>query len=292
MSERTDIYERVTNQIIEAIERGPDRYRMPWHRSAAEALLPTNAASGRAYRGVNVLVLWAVGESKGYPSPVWATYKQWQELGAQVRKGEESSVVVYWNVTEGTEDGGEEEEKRSGRRFFARGYSVFNAAQVDGFTPPETPKLSEAERIERADAFFGNVGADIRHGGTEAFYQPGEDFIRLPRFELFRDASGYYATLAHEATHWTGAKHRLDRDLSGRFGSHAYAAEELVADLGAAFICAGLQTTPQPRAGHAAYIASWLRLFKEDKRAIFTAASKAQQAADWMHERQAVRAAA
>ena len=293
MSERNDIYERVTGQIIEAIERGAGSFRMPWHAAAAEAFLPMNAASGKTYRGVNVLCLWAMAEAKGYPSPIWATYKQWLELGAQVRQGEKSSLIVYWSIPErGAKAEEESEEGKSGRGFFAKGYSVFNVAQVDGFEPPQIPELSPAARIAAAEEFFGKLGADIRHGGIQAFYETANDFIQLPRFELFREPVGYYSTLAHEATHWTGAKTRLERDLSGRFGSNAYAAEELVAELGAAFTCASLGLASEPRPDHAAYIASWLRLLRNDKRAIFTAASKAQQAADWMHERQAVKAAA
>jgi antirestriction protein ArdC len=292
MSERSDIYERVTGHIIEAIERGAESRRMPWHLAGEESFLPINAASGKCYRGVNVLYLWAVADLKGYASPMWATYKQWHELGARVRQGEKSSLIVYWSIPERSAKGEEDDEGRSGRGFFARGYSVFNVAQVDGFTPPPVPELPPASRIDAAEEFFGSIGADIRHGGTEAFYEHATDVIQLPRFEVFREPIAYYSTLAHEVTHWTGAKARLDRDLSGRFGSNAYAAEELVAELGAAFVCASLRLTSEPRPDHAAYTASWLRLLRSDKRAIFTAASKAQQAADFMHERQPVQLAA
>lgn len=297
MSERADLYERVTNQILEAMEKEGGCNRLPWHQSHAEALMPMNAVSRRAYRGVNVLILWLMQELRGYRSPVWATYKQWQERGAQVRKEEKAATIVYWNVSdpkdEATiEERAEEGDGKNGRKFFARGYSVFNADQVDGFTPEVVPELSAEERIEKADAFFRATGADIRHGGTEAFYERAQDFIAIPRFEMFREASGYYATLAHEVTHWTAAKHRLDRDLSGRFGSMAYAAEELVADLGAAFVCASLGITAEPRPDHAGYLANWLQLFRDDKRALFTAASKAQQAADYLHSKQGIQLAA
>jgi antirestriction protein ArdC len=297
MSERADLYERVTNQILEAMEKGEGRFRLPWHQSAAESVLPLNAVSRIAYRGVNAVSLWAMKEVREYRLPVWATYKQWQELGAQVRKEEKASLVVYWKVPNPRDEAtaaeeAEESDGNNGRRFFARGYSVFNADQVDGYTPPVVPELSSEERIERADAFFRATGADIRHGGVRAFYERARDFIAIPRFELFREASGYYATLAHELTHWTAAKNRLDRDLSGRFGSAAYAAEELVADLGAAFVCASLSITSEPRPDHAEYLAGWLKLLKDDKRAIFTAASKAQQAADYLHSKQGMELAA
>ena len=167
-----------------------------------------------------------------------------------------------------------------------RGYSVFNAAQVDGYATPALPVLPEAERIDRAEAFFAALGADIRHGGSRACYVPSLDQIRMPLFAAFRDPVAYYATLAHEATHLTGHASRCNRHLRGRFGEEAYAAEELIAELGAAFVCADLALAPEPRPDHAAYVASWLRVLRGDKRAIFTAAAKAQQAADWMHAQQ------
>ena len=176
---------------------------------------------------------------------------------------------------------------RRERRFFARGYRVFNAAQVDGFTPPEVPSLPTAERIAHAESFFEGLGAEIRHGGNRAYYHPKDDYIQLPPFEAFRDAVAYYATLAHESVHLTGHHSRLDRDLSGRFGDDAYAAEELIAELGAAFLCARLGLANEPRPDHAAYLSSWLRVLRSDERAIFTAASQAQAAVDWMEEQQA-----
>jgi antirestriction protein ArdC len=285
-TEREDIYTRVTNRIIEAMEAGAKGGRMPWHVTDAEHFSPINAVSRKPYRGVNVITLWATAAEHGYPTGIWATYKQWGELGAQVRRGEKSSLVVFWSVTEGDESADGEADGKGERRFFARGYSVFNAAQVDGYTPPEMPKLPAAERVEIAERFFQALRADLRHGGNRAFYSKGTDHIQLPPFEAFRDGVAYYAVLAHEATHWTGAKDRLDRDLSGRFGSDSYAAEELVAELGAAFLSAGLGLTVEPRADHAGYIASWLKVLKADNRAIFTAASKAQAAVDWMYERQ------
>jgi len=245
-------------------------------------------------------VLWATAQAEGYPSAVWATYRQWAELGAQVRKGEQSSPVVFWKVNGpdegedgGTGGGGDAggaagEDGADGRRprVFARGDSVFNAAQVDGYQAPALPALPEPERIGHAEAFFAALGADIRHGGNRACYVPSLDQVRMPPLPAFRDAVAYYATLAHEATHWTGHASRCARDLRGRFGEEAYAAEELVAELGAAFLCADLALAPEPRPDHAAYVASLLKVLRGDKRAIFTVAAKAQQAADWMHGRQ------
>lgn len=286
-----DVYTRVTEQIIEAIETGADAWRMPWHLTDSDQFFPTNSLSRKPYRGVNVLALWGAAEKHGYPTGLWGTYRQWDELGAQVRKDEKGACVVFWKISERAEV--DEGETAKGSRFLARGYWVFNAHQVDGFTLPQAPEPRPvAERIETADTFFDALRADIRHGGNRAFYRPDTDHIQMPMFEAFPDRLGYYATLAHESTHWTGAKNRLDRDLKGRFGTDAYAAEELIAELGAAFVCAGLGLTNEPRPDHAAYISSWLKLLRSDKRAIFTAASKAQAAADWMHEREARRIAA
>ena len=283
---RADIYQRITDRIVASLQASVGSWRMPWHVSAEGSALPVNAVTRRAYRGVNTIVLWATAQAEGYPSHVWATYRQWQALRAQVRKGEQSSPVVFWKIsgTEDQEDEATEEDRRS--RVFARGYAVFNAAQVEGYEAPATPVLPEAERIDHAEAFFEGLGADIRHGGNHACYVPTLDRIRMPLFEAFRDPVAYYATLAHEATHWTGHESRCARDLRGRFGEAAYAAEELVAELGAAFLCADLVLASAPRPDHAADVVSWLKVLRGDKRAIFTAAAKAQAAADWMHAQQ------
>ncbi len=203
--------------------------------------------------------------------------------------------MVFWKALDGRDDeddAGDEAEGRGRPRLLARGYGVFNAAQVDGYDAPALPVLPEAERIAHADAFFAGLGMAVRHGGARACYAPTADEVRMPPFQAFRDAVAYYATLAHEATHWTGHACRLARDLRGRFGEEAYAAEELVAELGAAFLCADLRLAPEPRPDHAAYVASWLTVLRSDKRAILTAAAKAQAAADWMHARQAPASAA
>jgi antirestriction protein ArdC len=289
-----DIYQTITDRIVAQIEQGAGAWCMPWHsrRGASELGQPRNI-SGRAYRGVNVPMLWATAAAFGYGSPIWATYKQWQERGAQVRKGEKAATVVFWKSADvkvgETEDGEEEIE----RRLTARGYFVFNAMQVDGFdgkigkreTTPED--LSEDQRIASAEQFFATTGSKVRHGGNRAFYSPGADFIQIPEFGQFHDAHSYYSTLAHEHTHWTGAKCRLDRQFGRRFGDDAYAFEELVAELGAAYLCSALGLSNEPRNDHAAYLASWLSVLKSDKKAIFTAASKAQAAADYLQGLQA-----
>jgi len=283
--EKKDIFQRVTDQIVEAIEAGTDGYKMPWKTSGGFPYSPINAVSKKAYRGMNVLVLWSIAEKFGYKSGVWATYKQWQELGAQVRKGEKSANVVFWKFFDASEEGeatsGEGDNGKK-RIPMARDYFVFNAEQVDGYTPEVEARPSRAERIEQAEKFFKALGVEPKAGGNRAFYRPETDNVHMPDFEAFKEPLFFYSVLSHESVHWTGAPHRLNRDLSGRFGTESYAMEELVAELGAAFLCAELSLPTDPRVDHAPYIASWLKALKNDKRAIFTAASKAQQAVDWM----------
>jgi antirestriction protein ArdC len=284
MNQQTqDIYEKVTRQIIEAMERGAEGYRMPWHVTGADCFAPVNVASKRPYRGINVLLLWLLAEHHGYTSGEWATYNQWQELGAQVRKGEKAALIVFWKISErGREETDDQEEPASNRSILARGYHVFNAAQVDGYSPKPAPVLPESERVESAERFFARLGVAVRHGGNNACYSPQEDVIHMPPFSCFRDAAAYYSVLGHEETHATGAEHRLNRDLKPRFGEESYAMEELVAELGAAFLCSTLGLANKPRQEHAAYLSNWLKVLKRDKRAIFAAASQAQKAIDWM----------
>ena len=281
---KATIYQTITNQIVTAIEEGAGLYKMPWHRDRFDITSPRNAASGKCYRGLNVISLWMIAEARQFSSGTWATYQQWQEQGAQVRKGEKSASVFFWkSLRQGQEEGGEGTEADGSRaRFVARAYNVFNADQVDGYEAPVVAKLSEAERVAEADRFFAAIPAEIAHGGSSAYYVPTADRVQMVPFSRFESARGYYSVLAHELTHWSGAKGRLDRDLSGRFGSEGYAMEELVAELGAAFIAGQLGLPSVPRTDHAPYIATWLKVLKNDSRAIFTAASKAQAAADYL----------
>ena len=251
---------------------------MPWHVQAAG--YPVNALTKAPYRGVNTLSLWVQSQEKGYTSPCWATYAQWQELGKQVAKGERSTLGVFWKPLDPKEE--EEGEKDEQRRRVIRSFSLFNACQTEGYEPEETPARPDHQRIAEAEAFFSSLPMGLRHGGNKAFYSKARDHVYMPPFGAFVEPLAYYGTLAHEATHWTGHESRLDRDLSGRFGDEAYAAEELIAELGAAFTCALIGLAPEPRDEHAAYIESWLRILKGDKRAIFTAAAHAQKAADFM----------
>jgi len=263
---------------------------MPWHTSGKFAFSPINVSSKKPYRGINTVCLWSAAQTKGYERGEWATYQQWQDKGAQVRKGEKATTVVFWkfaNDSKESQDDGDQSPSSS-RLIFTRGYSVFNAAQVDGYTPKAESDMPMPERIERADAFFQAIGAIVRHGGNRAFYAPDADYIQMPPFGAFVENVSYYSTLAHEHTHWTAKDNRSDRQLGKRFGDNAYAAEELIAELGAAFTCAHLGLSTTPREDHAQYINSWLKVLKADKRAIFTAASKAQHAADFMIARAGV----
>lgn len=280
---KANIFERITNQIVEAIDAGASGYSMPWNQTSKPLDCPTNAITGRAYRGLNVITLWMDGDAAKFQTGQWATYRQWNEHGAQVRKGERGTSVFFWQRRDNgySDPEGGEEQRRLG--FVAKAFTVFNADQVDGFALDAIPELSDDERHSRAEEFSRQVGATIQHGGDRAYYSPASDTVQMPDFRQFKTATGYYATLAHELTHWTGAKQRLDRRLDNRFGSEAYAMEELVAELGAAFTCARLGLNTEPRLDHAPYIASWLKALRSDPRAIFTAASKAQEAADYLH---------
>jgi antirestriction protein ArdC len=232
-------------------------------------------------------MLWGEAMARGFACPIWMTYKQASELGGQVRKGEHGSLVVYADRITRTEtaDNGEESEHSIP---FLKGYTVFNCEQIDGlpghFSAPAEALLDPVARIAGAEAFFRNTGADIRFGGDRAYYAIQADFVQMPPFETFRDAESFYQTLGHETCHWTRHSTRLDREFGRkRWGDEGYAAEELVAELGSAFLSADLGLTPEPREDHAAYIESWLRVLKNDKRAIFTAAANAERAAAFLH---------
>jgi antirestriction protein ArdC len=285
---KADLYTRITSRIVADLEQGVRPWFKPWNAEhAAGRITRPLRHNGQPYRGINVLMLWGEAMTQGFACPIWMTYKQASALGGQVRKGEHGSLVVYADRITRTEtaDNGEETEHSIP---FLKGYTVFNCEQIDGlpghFTAPAAPVLDPVQRIARAETFFGNTGITIRYGGNQAYYAIARDYIQMPPFESFRDAESFYATLAHETCHATRHPTRLDREFGRkRWGDEGYAAEELVAELGSAFLSADLGLTPEPREDHAAYIESWLRVLKNDKRAIFTAAAHAERAAAFLH---------
>jgi antirestriction protein ArdC len=287
-TERADVYTRVTNAIIAELEKGARPWLRPWNAEhAAGRITRPLRANGQPYKGVNVLMLWMAAELQGFAAPIWMTFHQARELGAGVKKGSKGSLVVYADRIRKTETGddGEETERDI---YFMKGYTVFNVEQIEGlpthFYATAALQLDPVQRIESADLFFANTGADIRHGGNQAYYAGEADYVQMPPFVSFKDAESYCATLAHELCHWTKHPSRLDRDLGRRkFGDEGYAREELVAEIGSAFLCCDLGITPEPREDHAAYLDHWLTVMKEDKRAIFQAAAHAQKAVDFLH---------
>ena len=264
---RTDeIMSGVVNAIVAQMEEGAGTWTMPWRGT----FMPHNATTGIAYRGGNVVALWVQDLHHRYPTSAWATYKQWAEAGAQVRKGERGTHLVKWSPVEHMTASGDTQ-----TRLIPRGFVVFNVAQVDN--PPEQP-AREVCTIDELERFFGAVPCQVMQG--KPCYIPALDVIQMPPIESFITPEHYYATFAHECAHWTGHTDRLARDLSGRFGSDGYAMEELVAELSAAFTCALHDVDTVARLDHAAYLQSWTRTLKADPSVLWTVASQAQKATD------------
>lgn len=284
MTNKRDLYQEVTDTIIAALETCGE-WERPWTQVHNGALTPRNV-DGRPYRGVNIFLLWASAIERGYASGVWATYKAWQKHHAQVRSGETGTLVTLWKPYVRKASASERAEGRGDKdgnikSLLLRHYTVFSAEQVDGYELPAAEPSDPIATIERADAYLAATGAVVRVG-TDASYSPISDAITCPPRDAFVSSERYYGTLAHEHVHWSGAKARLDRDLSGRFGTEAYAGEELVAELGAAFIGARLGLAFDVREDHASYVKNWLQVLRNDKRAIFTASSQAQKAVDYL----------
>lgn len=271
----SELYESVAANIIADLEKGVATWCKPWKTNGG-GIMPRNHASKRNYSGINIVILWDSQQKNGYPTSDWLTYKQAREIGGQVRGGEKSTRVVYTNtmlVGEG------DEERKVG---YLKSFNVFNVAQIDGLTTAtsevDNRELTPELRDSQALTFIKATKADIRHGGDRAFYRSADDFIMLPNVEAFESFEHYLATCYHEMAHWTGHEKRLDRKLANRFGSKEYAAEELIAEFGAAFLCAHLGVQGQLR--HAEYLNSWVSLLKDDPRAILTACSQASRAAE------------
>jgi antirestriction protein ArdC len=290
--ERFDVYGAITDQIIASIEAGAEHPQMPWHRAGGSIERPTNVESKNAYRGVNTVALWASAYCQQFDHGLWGTYRQWQEKGAQVRKGEKSSIIIFYRDLQPHErdtQSSSDDDDRGNRFFVARASRVFNVAQVDGFELPAIePSIDRIDPSVAAEAFIASTGATITVAGERAFYNRTSDSITMPDRHRFvgtktsTATEGWYSTLLHELTHWSGAEHRLARTFGERFGDDAYAMEEMVAELGAAFLCGDLGITAEPRADHADYIGHWLRILKGDRKAIFTAASAANKASEFL----------
>lgn len=318
-ADRASLYEDVTRRVIAELEAGRLPWVQPWRACGAPGGsdpgpgLPRNAISHSAYSGINVLTLWGAVIARGYRSQNWLTFRQAQQAGGCVRKGERGTTVVYANrfVPRDADtgeaqrhdqraDGGSPPDYGAPRRraiSFLKRFTLFNVAQCDGLPDglaADPAPLPEREIIPVAEACIAASGIDLRIGGAHAFYAPAHDYVQVPPQPAFFEQVNYYRTCLHELTHATGHPTRLDRDQSGRFGSKAYAREELVAEMGAAFLCASLGIAPTVR--HADYIGSWLEVLREDLSedaalrgtgaprgcAIFRAASAASKAADWL----------
>ncbi|CAG0980792.1 DNA primase TraC [Burkholderiales bacterium] len=279
-----DLYADVTARIVTALERGIAPWVRPW--STGVDTFPINACTRRRYRGINVVLLAMEAQAQGYALNRWLTYRQAAALGGQVRQGERGTHVVFWKLREISAPADVDNDDNLRVVPLLRSFTVFNTAQIDGLPTGMTESLSRRPAWsgnEAAEELINAAEADIRHGGSKAFYSPGGDYVQVPPRTTFVNAAGYFATTLHELVHWTGHASRLDRQLSSRFRDEAYAAEELIAEMGSAFLCAHCRVDGQLQ--HVSYIGNWLRVLRNDKRAIFVASAKAQSAADFLLSR-------
>lgn len=270
---RTDIYQTVTDNIIAALEAGVKPWSCPWQRVDGMSGLPSNYATGAAYSGMNIMLLWCSASKQGFSDSRWMTYKQAQAAGGQVRKAEHGTTAIFYTTLEKENDAGEVEQIPMLKTF-----TVFNVQQIDGLaltTETVSPETT-FDPLPQAENLFRKSGANIIEKGQNAFFIPSTDEVWLPERHLFSDAANFYATGLHELVHWSGGKKRLNREMKGKFGSADYAEEELVAELGSAFLMADLGIEGEVQ--HESYIASWLKALKNDKRYIFKAASAASKA--------------
>ena len=283
---RPDIYRTITDQIIAQLEKGCVPWVQPWDSGHAAIGLPYNAASLRRYSGVNILTLWNAAASRGFSTQGFLTYRQAAALGGTVRRGERGTAIVYTRRVARRDDGGETvatEGSPAGSFSFLRAFTVFSTEQCEGLPADivAKPAATASDKIlPAARSLIDSTGADFRIGGPQAFYNPVQDFVAVPPPEAFHEPVNWHRTACHELAHWTGHRSRLNRDQSGAFGSVPYGQEELVAEMAGAFLCAALGITPTVR--HADYIGSWLRILKQDKRAILRAATAASKACDYL----------
>lgn len=294
---RADLYDEVTRRIITELEAGRVPWVQPWGRPDSDGAvaapgLPRNAMTSRPYSGINILILWGAVIEQGWPSQSWLTFRQATQAGGTVRKGERGTMVVYADSftpeTERTRARAAGDEAKAIP--FLKRFTLFNVAQCEGLgdgLAADPAPLPEREIVPIAEAVIAASGVDFRVGGDQAFYVPAHDYVQVPPQPAFFEQINYYRTALHELTHATGHASRLDRKLMNGLGGKDYAREELVAEMGSAFLCAALGIVPTVR--HADYLASWLAVLREDSRAIFRAASQASKAADWLLARHACR---
>ncbi len=275
-----DLYQEVTDSILGALENGCAPWIKPWN-SGSEQDIPVNGWTGRAYRGINTLLLWIAQTAPGYASAEWFTFKQARLAGGNVRKKEKATLVVLWKPLE-VKDREAPEPDATKTVMLMRHYHVFNREQLEGL-PEAAPRPVSGKSwdpVERAEEVVRASKAEITYGGDRACYAPVVDQIRMPAKAAFKESGEFYSTQFHELTHWTGHQSRLAREYGKRFGDSAYAREELVAEMGAAFLCSTVGIAGHLQ--HLEYISSWLSVLREDKRAVITAASHAQKASDWI----------
>lgn len=283
---KIDIHQTVTDTIIAQIEAGTPPWRKPWTGGNGAAVLPLRH-NGEAYRGINILMLWATASERGYSSERWMTFRQAQDLGGMVKKGSKAARSVFYGTFEKDAEGNDAPEGEGKTRVpFAKCNNVFNADEIEGlpaeyYIQPDPARDLGTEADPSLEAFFANTGAEIiTSDDPKAYYQPATDQVHMPPIATFFDAGRYYGVLAHELTHWTGSTKRLDR-LKKYTDRSAYAFEELVAEIGACIIGVTLGIEPDFEQS-AAYVDGWLEALKNDKGLIFKAASEAQKAVDYI----------
>lgn len=289
-----DIYQEVTDKILEQLKKGVAPWNKPWKSRAGAGGIPLNKTTGKQYNGVNIVLLWSSADEHNFQTNEWGSFKQWADKKEFVKKGEKGTMIVYYDTIERPDKNDEDKIKKIP---FIKSSYVFNRSQLQSYDQAKEEKPEEkplVNRIEAVEMFVKSTGAIIEHGGNVACYIPMLDKIKMPEIHSFVDqkdctaAEAYYSTLFHEETHWTGHASRLNRDIHNKFGNEKYAKEELVAELGASFLGAEFKIEKQPVENHAAYIAGWMKKLKEEPTTFMTAASQASKAVAFLHEPQRV----
>lgn len=273
----SNFYSKITSQITELMQQHGSDWTRPWTSTAGG---PSNALTGDHYKGINTLLLNLEAHGNGYRRPYWATFKQWRMKGGSVRKGQKGTLCVFYKPIAINQSDEASKTIPVMRHFF-----LFNADQVDGIEIPETEEpVAIQDRNHAVDDLLNSSGATIYETGSRAFYSPSKDHIHIPPISAFTSPELFYSTLLHELSHWSGHPTRLDREegMKGRFGSSAYAMEELVAELASAFLSIQLRVSHEPRKDHAQYLNAWLKVLDQDPKAFSSAASKAQRVADYL----------